>query len=264
MFAAILLLSVLQAADQGLLPLDGALWKGTLEISLQGEAVNQYLGNRLNEEGELALFDQEKGRLQCQVSLRLHFYLNALGEFTLYAEEQAQLSEELKLESKYKKVEEFMEPGGIKVPAEVQYVESKETTCAYGREASYDRDSFTLGSLQFQPKGRMDRKGEIAITGNLLLHYEGTGKFQRRLERQPSGDFAVLNETANIRKSLEIPLNFSLRVEHRRKALAGQLQVQHKMSNPFVREEGADTRGRDIYNDRIVASGSYQLEPVNQ
>jgi len=263
MFAAILLLSLLQAKDQGLLPLDGALWKGTLEISVQGEALNQYIGNRLNEEGELALFDQEKGRLQCQISLRLQFYLNALGEFTLFAEERAQLAEELKLESKYKKVEEFMEPGGIKVPAEVQYVESKETTCSYGREASYDRASFTLGSLQFQPKGRMDRKGEIAIAGTLLLRYEGTGKYQRRLERQPSGDFAVLNETANISKSLEIPLNFSVRVEHRRKSLAGPLPVQLRMSNPFVREEGADTRGKDIYTDRLVVSGTYQLEPVN-
>ncbi|MCB1051671.1 MAG: hypothetical protein KDC71_13820 [Acidobacteria bacterium] len=260
----IFLLSVFWVGNQdaGLAPLEDALWKGHITITIKGEALSQYIGNRRDAEGQATLFDQEKAKMDTDILLSVQFYINALGETTVYAVEKSKLQETVNFESKYKKSEEQEQPGGIMVPVEVQFLERKVTKIDYGREQHYDHNNLKIGSLQFSPKGRMDKKGQIQVQGEFNLVFQGSGSYELRKERQPAGDYAVLNETANINKSIEVPISFSFVVDHRRKPVEGTFGVKVDMAKIFERPENEQGAGKGVFTDKLTRQGQYLLEPI--
>lgn len=247
--------------DQIHQPLDDALWVGKITLKVEGDLVNQYIGNRVSEEYETTLFDKEKSNVALDALISIEFSINSLGENSLLVDAFATAKQTIDFESKYI-TEEEVDRGGLNVPQQVQFLETKVTQIDL-KHQSVHGSKFSIGQINFTPRGRMEKKGEIIIDGHVELELKGPGRYELRKERQPpSEEYAVLEETANVNGSITIPIRFSATVKHKREALDGAMNVSINMENPFS-HEGYD-RGRDIFRNQLKASGQWKLDPVNR
>lgn len=247
--------------DQVHQPLDDALWLGKITIKVEGALVNQYIGNRVSDEHETTLFDKEKSNMELDALISIDFSINSLGETTLLVDAFANATQTIDFESKYI-TEEEVNRGGLNVPQEVQFLETKVTELDL-KHKSVHGTKLPIGQINFTPRGRMEKKGEIIIDGYIDLELKGPGRYELRKERQPpSEEYAVLEETANVSGSVKIPVRFSATIKHKREALNGPMQVSVKLENPFAHENS--DRGRDIFRNHLKASGQWRLDPVNR
>lgn len=249
--------------DLQLKPLENALWKGTLNISIQGDLQNHFLANKMTEMGTPVGFTQEKAKMNVDFTLVIQFLINPLGETTLVAEEHFSGTMERNLEIMYRTEEDRVMEGGITVPDHVQMRESKESTIDFGRDAQYDQDSFTMGKFSIRPSGRMGKKGAFEIHADLDFVYSGEGSYVFEKERQPpSEEYARLQEKANLTQVFHLPVKFSARIEHRGKPVEGALVMLNEIENPFTHEDMAGHK-KDLFTNKLNLSGTYSLEPIN-
>lgn len=243
-------------------PLDDALWKGTLTIKVGGDFQNQFLANTMDETGTPIGFQKDKASLELDLSISFEFLVNSLGETTFVLKDQFRASERIRSERKHLEQEEQVLEGGIKAPLQIQFIEVGHSQVEYAGGATYTESDNSLGSIKMTPKGNLKKRGELRIEGELNLRYTGKGLYKKDVERQPpSNEYARLMEEANLNKTLTLPVNFQTTVRLKKgQPVTGSVSVQCDLENPFAHPDVE--RGRDIPQNKVIASGSISLEPL--
>lgn len=247
--------------ENGLTPLDNALWKGTVDIKITGHLNNQCIGNTLGNYGTPTGFSREKSRLDADFTLTFEFLINPLGEYTLLANERFEAKINRNLEIKTLKEEEITLEGGINTKTNIQIMETKKTELSFFNEEQYNQDTFKVGDFSIRPSGRLDKKGQISIYGDLVFTYIGKGSYVSEKERQPpSEEFARLQETAKLTQSLQFPIKFLCSLPTRKKPINGVIQFDKAMKNPFSHE--GEKNKRDTFTSNLKYTGTIQLQPL--
>ena len=254
----------LMAANQGIDPLEGALWKGILTIHVDGKLFSQFLANRYTEDKRIPNgFIKEKGEMDLNFDLEIQFLINPLGEFTLWAKEDFRGKQHVDYE--FRKMfdeEKLVKKTRVKILQKVQESTAVTTDVAFHREGVYNSESFDYGTFRLMPSGRMDRKGVIRVLGEFRIMFEGTGEQVDIRERQPlAQDEENTKTVSQITKKFELPLQLEFEIAHRRKTVEGTMSVAAPIDNPFPRED--DQSGvKAIFTHQVNTVGTYRLEPL--
>jgi len=260
-FLGIILSSAL-GQEPELKNLENALWKGTLDISIQGSLQNHFLANKMTAMGSPEGFTQEKAKMAIDFTLKIQFLINPLGETTFLAAEHFDGVMTRDMEIKYRIEEERVMEGDIRVPDYVQIFESKESTVEFFRNQTYDQDSFDKGEFAIRPSGRMEKRGELEIQGSMNFIYSGEGSYVFQKERQPpSEEYARLQEKANLSQIFHLPVNFHTKIKHKTKPVEGTLVFEKSMENPFTHEESEGYK-KDLFTNSLVYTGTLKIEPL--
>jgi len=234
-----------------------ALWKGRMEIRIQGELRNHFLANRMGDHGPTG-FLQEKSKMDLEFVLLVNFFVNNVGEVSKAASVAFKGEQLSNSEENFRFIEEVELEGGIKATQEVLQKESKTTRVLF--EVPEKAAQLSNSELNILPNGRIDKKGNLTFEGNLSFEYQGQGGYVLQKERQPpSEEFAVLEERANLTRTLALPISFSSSVDFRKKAVETSFPVQVEFQNPFQRE---DSSGKDIFVDDVSATCKVSLTPL--
>ena len=146
----------------------------------------------------------------------------------------------------------------------VKVVENTDKSFAFEGNEVYSDTNFELGSFRIQPTGRMDRKGQIRVIGNLKATMNGTGKVLYSKERQPPSDnYARTLSEAEARTTFTLPIQFEVTIQHRTKPVQGSVTVKPTIDNPFRFEDQKEGE-KVIFTHSVKASGSYKLTPLFQ
>jgi len=256
-----------RSQEAGLDPLEDALWRGELTLSVKGPIYGQYLSNKLNDRGVPIGFIKEKAELRLDVVLRIEFLVNPLGEFTLLAVENFKAEQTLANEFWYRfREEQKLEKNRIRFDDQlVQVSETTQIRLDFDREAVYRNDDFPFGELRMLPSGRMDRKGALQVIGAFSTQVRGQGEVKFVKERQPpSKDYGALTKLSDIKQTLTLPMSFDFTIQHRKKPVQGTFSVEVPLENPLKREGVGYEEGNYIYNPSFQATGSYRLTPLFQ
>lgn len=242
-------------------PLLDALWEGSLEISVEGHQFTQYLTNNTGEGTEG--FVKEKGSFEGEVTLVIHFLINALGEVSLVAKSDAKAEYEV-VDLRHTAFEEEinLKKQRTRYVEEVKVSENTTSTVSFSQSEVYTRENFNLGGLRLQPSGRMDRSGSIKVTGNLELPIsaEGTRVYKRERKPKKSEDPNV-HTSAPLRKTILIPMDFSFTIKHRKDPMTGIFDVTIPSKSPFPTQENEEP-GKRVYRNFFKGKGSYSLNPL--
>ena len=238
-------------------PLADALWRGHMELKVNGQLRNHFISNRMGDFGPTG-FLQEKSKMNLDFTLIVNFLLNNVGEVSKAASISFKADQLSNLEENFKFPEEVMLEGGIKATQEISQKEVKTTLVNFDEPESDIQ--LPNGFLQILPSGRIDKKGSITIEGNMVFDYQGSGSYDLVKERKPaSAEFAVLQEKANITRTYSLPLRFSMKMEFRKKALEASTPVILDAANPFDKGE---REGKDTFINDLVTSCKVTLEPL--
>ena len=260
---SVLCLGISSAQDQALDPLEGALWEGVLRIEVEGPLFSQYLQNILKNNRLIVGFIKEKGNMDVDFVLEIRFQINSLGETTLLATENfnGQYMVNREMRNTYKE-EIYMKSTRTNFVQKVQASQTTVTKIQFTNQDSYDSEAFQFGSLRFFPSGRMDRRGEIRITGDLEMPFVGKGTVDVTKERQPpSKDDPPSATRAEIVKTILMPLQFDFKIPHRKEVVSGQFNVKAPAKDPFPLQEGDNARLKRSRN-QLKAKGTYTLTPL--
>ena len=255
----------LNSLIEGLSPLEGALWKGVLNLKVDGQLRSHFHDNEKTNSGKPVGFTREKAFMDLDFMLQIHFLVNSLGEFTLLATERFDGSQNLSREfRKVIQTEETVKKTRLKVTRTIQEAHKSESEITFNRDESYDQDSFELGNFIITPSGQMDKKGTITIDADFDIRYNGTGSRTLTKERQPpTPEYGRIKKVYKIKKSWRMPLSFNLQIQHRKKPVQGKINFEAPFTNPF--ESKKDEEGRQekkIFTKTINVQGSYALEPL--
>ena len=260
---SVLCLGTSSAQDQALEPLEGALWEGVLRIEVKGPLFSQYLQNVLKNNRLIVGFIKEKGNMDVDFVLEIRFQINSLGETTLLATEDfnGQYMVNREMRNTFKE-EIYMKSTRTNFVQKVQSSQTTITKIQFDSQNSYDTEAFQFGSFRFFPSGRMDRRGEIRISGDLEMPFVGKGTVDVTRERQPpSKDDPPSATRAEIVKTILMPLQFDFKIPHRKEVVSGQFNVKTPAKDPFPLQEGDNARLKRSRN-QLKAKGSYTLTPL--
>jgi len=244
-------------------PLEDALWRGELRISLEGPQYTQYLANQLSEEGKPIGFIKEKGDFEVAYTLVIRFTINALGEHNMAAGHRVEASYQVDREkrSSYRK-EIFLEKQRTSYVENVQISETELSRVGFDEHASFDSGDFAFGSLRFLPSGRMDRRGQIQVIGDMTVPITGTGKRIFTYERQPeSEEEPSTRQVAELDKTVLLPFTFDFSIEHRKDPVAGTFSVEVDVRSPFPSDDDDDAAKR-TFRSLIEGSGTFRITPL--
>lgn len=252
--------------ENNLVSVEDALWQGELEIRVAGPIFTQSLANRtLGDSSNTSKLEflKEKGQMDLDFVLKIRFQINALGEFSLVETESMSGSQSLSLERRYQYIEEkFIEQTRITAQQRVKVSERKSMTANFQHDARFDETNFKAGVLRLVPSGRMNKKGEIQVVGDLKFRFAGEGETIIFEERQPPSEtYGQRKVTEQITRFYDLPLTFNFKIDHRRKAVEGSFPVEVVISNPFASDE-EDGGRKDIFRHQVNASGKYSLTPL--
>ena len=244
-------------------PLEGALWEGLITIKIEGPLYSQFLTNKTLDNGKPVGFIKEKGEMSLDFTLEIRFLVNPLGEYTLVAVESFKGRQTDHYELRYSfREEKIVEKTRIKIDRVVQVSEAQETDVRFERESSYHDGNFDFGSFRLFPSGRMDRKGELRVMGNLTIPYQGSGTHTFVKERQPpSEEDDQVRKAKKIEREFVLPLRFDFEISHRKKEVTGFVKVEVPVENPFGRMD-EKTGSKSIFTNSSNVTGSYRLTPL--
>lgn len=249
--------------DLQLKPLGDALWRGVIRLDVNGPVYTQFLANRLSEDRRRIIgFVKEKGEMKLDFQLEIEFLINALGEYELLASERFQANYYLQREQRDSFKEEVEVEKRLKYKQKVQISSIKLNKVNFEQNERYDREGFDFGTLRMLPSGRLDKRGRIEISGDLVFNYEGKGSYSETIERQPASEEEKNKKrVGKLVKTFALPITFSMSVDLNKKPTSGQVQVASKPENPFINREEGDANTA-TYRDQVVASGSFELSPL--
>lgn len=225
---------------QELPPLEGALWRGEIVLNIEGKIFNQYIANQRQSQQAndvLTGFVKSKGSMSMDSSYTLAFQINDLGETSYVLKEVFKADQEILDETHRKFTEERkVKRNRMTVNDQVNLSMRKTTKVVFEREGEYINE-IPFGNLEFQPSGRMNRKGTIKVKGTFNLMFEGSGEAVLLEERSPASDELGRRQTkSSIKRSFVLPVTFSATVKHRKDAESGQVTVTVEPNNPFARK----------------------------
>ena len=240
--------------------LEGALWRGVLNIQVSGHLFSQYLENQ-TEGAVLTGFVKEKGDMRLNFTLEIEFLVNPLGEYVLVAKEDINGKQLIHHEYWHRFFEEkIVKKTRIKTQQQVQVSELSETDIQFERNRTYEQHQFNFGSFQLFPSGRMDKKGILQVKGELQIPIKGTGKVTLKKERRPpSEEYARLRKVTKAQRLFVLPLAFDFNINHRKKRVQGSFAVDMPLDNPFSQK---DRKEKALFTNSLKVVGTYSLVPL--
>lgn len=248
-------------ADATLKPLDGALWKGSIQMNVVGPLYTQYIENKSNDQGHIVGFIKEKGHMKVDLQVEIQFVVNALGEFEMVAKESFQGDYYLNRLYRYAFNKEMVSKDRLRYRQKVQVSNIKITQVHFEAQSSYERESFSVGSFRLLPSGKLDKKGSLHVAGEFKFDYEGKGSVIETKEHQPPQvDSSNSKTQGDVKKSFSLPISFDFNVALNHKPTSGELVFLCDVKDPFPK---ADDRTKShVFKNSIKLKGSYQLTPM--
>jgi len=251
-----------ESSSLELTPIEDALWRGELRLEVNGSQFTQYLANEIKDRKPVG-FTKEKGTLELNYELVIRFTINALGEHSLVADDEVEGTYLLNRETRttFKK-EIFLKKQRTSYTENVQISETALTRVDLANDREFDQEAFVFGSLRFLPSGRMDRRGQVQIIGDLKVPFTSSGEKTFTRERQPPSEKDPnTRQVADVTKTIILPLTFDFTVSHRKDPVSGTFEVTVDASSPFPREEAEDASKR-IFRNLLEGSGSFTMTPL--
>lgn len=238
-------------------PLPGALWRGTLDISVKGDQFTQaQLGGKTPE--GYPEFIKEKGQMAADLRLTIEFQIDAVGEVSLLARESFTGDYSIDLSSHSQTKETYLK-NGVKETRPVLFNQSRETKVTFQYQATKSKDQ--LGDLTLKANGKLDGKGDIEIIGDFVLSYEGSGTYEEARTRQPpNAKYPNTKKQAPVKKTYKVPVSFNLKAALAGKPVSGTLKVLSDPKTPFPQD--GPTANQMNYRSSITATGTYRLDPL--
>ncbi|PIE02198.1 MAG: hypothetical protein CSA81_08150 [Acidobacteria bacterium] len=234
-----------------------ALWKAHLSVHINGILRNHYIANRPGKNGP-AGFIKEKSSMKLDHTLDVFFLINSVGEISMVSQTKTKADQTSNLEEKYSFTEETILEGDIKSYQDVQVKEAKVTKIIFSHE---DKD-FRLpnGFLSVLPSGKLDKKGTLAIVGDMLFTYQGKGSYHLVKERNPpSSEYAILEEDANLTGSFDLPVTFRMDLSYKKKPVEKMIQIPVNLENPFSSEERT---GKNYLTSDLKGTCTLKMVPL--
>lgn len=237
--------------------LPGALWRGTLEISVKGDQFTQALMGGKTPEGHPE-FIKEKGQMAVDLHLTIEFQIDALGEVSLLARESFTGNYSI-LFSSHSQIKEAYLKNQVKEFRQVVFNQNRETKVDFQYQATKSKDQ--LGDFSIKANGKLDSKGDIEIIGDFVLSYEGSGTYEEERSRQPPNPREPnAKKQAPVKKTYKVPVSFNLKAALGGKPVNGTLKVLSEPKTPFPQD--GQTASHANYRSSITATGTYRLDPL--
>ena len=255
------------SGDHSALPaLEDALWEGELDIRIKGPLFSQYTATRRQDLGTNQIpvgFSKEKSEMNVDGMIKLRFQINELGETNLILVNRMTGDQEVIFEHRYAYMDERqVKKTRVKLDTRVQVLEKKSTAIQIDHEKSYDRIDMEMGTLRFQPNGRMRKRGEIQISAELQLEVWGEARTVYTEEKNPQvEEYGTLKKVSEYRQRFIYPISFDLLIKHRRKQVSGSFQPKIDILDPLVPESEIPD-GKTVFNHNVTVSGNYVLRPL--
>lgn len=247
-------------------PLDGALWEGNLAIQIDGPLFSQYMATRFEKRGEASVpvaFFKEKSDFKVDIDVTLRFQINDLGETSMLLTHTIAGNQRLLFEKRYQYREERqVAKTNITTDHLVKVMEKRETEIKYDQNVAFNRGGFDIGEVTFTPSGRMKKKGEMIIQGDLNLEFWGEARSVSIEEKDPSPeDYAAVKKVAEYRNKFSLPVRFTVTLKHKKKQVTDSFTPELEVSDPMVPESDVEG-GRRVFSHKLIATGSITLDPL--
>ena len=242
-----------------------ALWQGTATIQIEGHLRNQYLSNKVNKRGVPTGFHVEKANLNLNMSLLIHFLVNAKGDCHLLTIEAVDAN--CKIDSKETKtfIEERVMESGLRAPERINQVEKRITNIRFSKKNNFQSQDgkLEIGEVSIAHEGKMRKRGKFSIDGKMHFKLKGKGNFTFTSERRPrSEEKPDTAKAGNATLSLPIQLQFSGNLAHKKKPVNTSLSVTLDVSNPFVHPKKSKASTQDSFQNKLVGKGSVEFKPL--
>lgn len=247
-------------------PLDGALWEGNLAIQIDGPLFSQYMATRFEKRNGASVpvaFFKEKSDFTIDIDVTLRFQINDLGETSMLLTHTIAGNQRLLFEKRYQYREERqVAETNISTDQLVKVMEKRETEIKYDQNVAFNRGGFDIGEVTFAPTGRMKKKGELIIQGDLNLEFWGEARSVSIEEKDPSPeDYAAVKKVAEYRNKFSLPLRFTVTLKHKKKEVTATFTPELDVTDPMVPESDVEG-GRRAFSHKLVAQGSVTLQPL--